>query len=367
MKLYNYIMDNICGIVLRVSYPTMGDTASIEILGKTMLEWVRFSLGDSFCDSVAYSDNTPLPLLVRPYVKRDSDYTVVLYSDTPLISRKTVLDAVSVLKQKDLNVLKMTRGYVFKTSFLLGVDRIYSENPYYFDEEDFMTAFNFKQVALVSDALKNRIISYHMNQGVQFDDSASTVVGCDVIIAKGVRIGSGNIIKGKTIIKEHARIGNHNTIDNSIIEGGAFVESSYVLSSIVGSFSTVGPNAYIRPGSHIGSNCRIGNFVEIKNSEIGDGTKIAHLTYVGDAKVGSNCNLGCGVVIANYDGKNKHKTVIGDGAFIGSNCNLIAPIKIGDNAFVAAGSTITDAVPDNALAIARERQIIKPDWRNKND
>ncbi len=305
-------MDNICGIVLKVSYPNMGDTSVIEILGKTMMEWVCFSLGDNFCGSVAYSDSTPLPILVRPYVKKDTDYTVVLFSDTPLISRKTVLDAVSVLKLKDLNVLKMTRGYVFKTQFLLGVDRIYSENPYYFDEEDFMTAFNFKQVALVSDALRNRIISYHMNQGVQFDDIASTFVGCDVIIAKGVHIGPGNIIKGKTIIKEHARIGSHNTIDDSVIESGAF------------------------------------------------------LTYVGDAEVGSSCNLGCGVVIANYDGKNKHKTVIGDNAFIGSNCNLIAPLNVGDGAFVAAGSTITDSVPENALAIARERQIVKPDWRNKN-
>lgn len=359
-------MDNICGVVLRVSYPNMGDTSAIEILGKTMMEWVCFALGDGFCGSVAYSDSTPLPILVRPYVKKDSDYTVILFSDTPLISRKTVLDAVSVLKLKDLNVLKMTRGYVFKTQFLLGVDRIYSENPYYFDEEDFMTAFNFKQVALVSDALRNRIISYHMNQGVQFDDIASTFIGCDVIIAKGVRIGPGNIIKGKTIIKEHVRIGSHNTIDDSVLESGVSVESSYVLSSIIGSYTNVGPNAYIRPGSKIGENCRIGNYVEIKNSVIGDKTKIAHLTYVGDAEVGSSCNLGCGVVIANYDGKNKHKTIIGDNAFIGSNCNLIAPINIGNGAFVAAGSTITEGVPENALAIARERQVIKPEWRNKN-
>lgn len=360
--MYNYAMDNICGIVLRVSYPNMGDTSNIEILGKTMIEWVCFSLGDSFCDSVAYSDNVPLPLLVRPYIKKDSEYTVILYSDTPLITRKTVLDAVSVLKQKQLNVLKMTRGYVFKTAFLLGVDKIYSENPFYFDEEDFMTAFNFKQVALVSDVLKNRIISYHMNQGVQFDDPASTFVGCDVIIAKGVRVGAGNIIKGKTIIKERAKLGRGNTLDNSVVCEGAFIENSYVLSSMIGKNSNVGPNAYIRPNSIIGEGCRIGDFVEIKNSNIGDRTKIAHLTYVGDATIGKECNLGCGVVVANYDGKSKHKTVVGDGAFIGSNSNLIAPVTVGDKAFVAAGSTITDDIPEKALAIARERQAIKPNW-----
>lgn len=355
-------MDNICGIVLKVSYPNMGDTSAIEVLGKTMLEWVSFSLGGSYCDSVVYSDNVPLPLLVRPYVKRDTDYTVVLYSDTPLITRKTVLDAISVLKQKDLNVLKMTRGFVFKTQFLLAVDKLYSENPYYFDEEDFMTAFNFKQVALVSDALKNRILSYHMNQGVQIDDPASTFIGCDVIIAKGVRIGAFNIIKGKTVIKERVRLGSRNTIDGSVVEEGAFIESSFIAGSFIGKHTTVGPNAYLRPGTIIGDDCRIGDFVEIKSSLIGAGTKIAHLTYVGDATVGKHCNLGCGVVIANYDGKNKHKTVIGDDAFIGSNSNLIAPVNIGDEAFVAAGSTVTDDVPPKALAIARERQIIKPDW-----
>lgn len=360
--MYNKIMDNICGIVLKVSYNNMGDTSTIEILGKTMLEWVCFSLGDSNCETVAYSDSVPLPILVRPYINRESDYTVILYSDTPLITRKTVLDAISVLKQKELNVLKMTRGYVFKTAFLLAIDKVYSETPYYFDEEDFMTAFNFKQVALVSDALKNRILSYHMNQGVQFEDPSSTFVGCDVIIGKGVKIGQGNIIKGKTIIKDHARIGSRNTIDNSVICENAFIESSYILSSVVGQNTTVGPNAYLRPGSVIGSDCRIGDFVEIKNSKIGDKTKIAHLTYVGDATVGKDCNLGCGVVVANYDGKAKYRTTIGDGAFIGSNCNLIAPLNVGDGAFIAAGSTITDEVPDKALAIARERQIIKPNW-----
>lgn len=355
-------MDDICGIILKVSYPNMGDTSAIEILGKPMLEWVRFSLGGSYHDSIPYSDSVPLPILVKPYVRRESEYTVILYSDTPLITRKTVLDAVAITKQKQLNVLKMTRGYVIRTAFLLGAEKLYGENPYYFDEEDFMTAFNFKQVALVSEALKNRIITYHMNQGVQFDDPSSTFVGCDVIIAKGVRIGPGNIIKGKTVIKERAVIGTRNTIDASIIGEGVFVESSYVLSSSVGAGTSVGPNAYLRPGSEIGSECRIGDFVEIKNSTIGDRTKIAHLSYVGDAKVGGGCNIGCGVVVANYDGKVKNTTIIGEGAFIGSNSNLIAPVTIGDGAFIAAGSTITDEVPSKALAIARARQIVKTDW-----
>lgn len=149
---------NICGIILKVSYPTLEDTSSIEILGKPMLDWVSFALGESYCGSVVNSDGLPLPVLVRPYLIKESEYTVVLYSDTPLITRKTVLDAVTALKQNDLNALKMTRGYVFRTQYLLSIDKLPPISPYYFDEEDFMTAFNYKQIGMLTDALKNRII-----------------------------------------------------------------------------------------------------------------------------------------------------------------------------------------------------------------
>ncbi|HOB35594.1 MAG TPA: DapH/DapD/GlmU-related protein, partial [Bacillota bacterium] len=131
----------------------------------------------------------------------------------------------------------------------------------------------------------------------------------------------------------------------------------------IGDNSVVGPFAYIRPGSNIGSAVRVGDFVEIKNSEIGDGTKVPHLAYVGDAKIGSNSNIGCGVITANYDGKKKNPTYIGNNVFVGCNTNLVAPVKIEDGAYIAAGSTITEDVPAQALAIARSRQTVKPDWR----
>ena len=127
----------------------------------------------------------------------------------------------------------------------------------------------------------------------------------------------------------------------------------------------MGPFAYIRPNCCVGQNVKVGDFVEIKNSSIGDGTKLAHLTYVGDADVGQNINFGCGTVVVNYDGKNKHRTVIEDNAFIGCNTNLVSPVKVGKNAYTAAGSTITEDVPADTLAIARARQVVKDNWKRK--
>ena len=131
--------------------------------------------------------------------------------------------------------------------------------------------------------------------------------------------------------------------------------------------TTVGPFAYIRPNCNVGKNVRVGDFVELKNSNIGDGTKISHLTYVGDSDVGQNINFGCGTVTVNYDGKKKYRTVIEDNAFIGCNTNLVAPVKVGKGAYTAAGSTITEDVPENSLAIARERQVVKENWTLKKD
>ena len=360
--------EKISGIILKVSYPSMGDTSTIEILGKTMLDWVALSLGESSYSVVNYSDNVALPLLVKPYVNTESDFTVILYSDTPLITRKTVLDAVCCLEQSDNNVLKLTRGYVFRTQFLLSCEKIYTENHQYFDEEDFLTAFSFKQAAMVGDALKNRILSYHMSRGVQIEDPTSTFIGCDVVIGKGVVVASNNTLKGETIVKDGAKLGRGNMIDGCIIDEGAYIAESQLFESYVGKNTTVGPFAYLRPKTLVGDDCRIGDFVEIKNSVVGSRTKIAHLSYVGDAEIGQNCNIGCGVVFANYDGKTKKRSRVGDSVFVGSNANLIAPIEVQSGAYIAAGSTLTDDVPMDALAIARARQVIKPDWaKNKEE
>ena len=144
------------------------------------------------------------------------------------------------------------------------------------------------------------------------------------------------------------------------------INASQANKSVIGSHTTVGPFAYVRPNSKIGDHVRVGDFVEIKNSAIGDGTKISHLTYVGDSDVGKNINFGCGTVTVNYDRSKKYRTVIEDNAFIGCNTNLIAPVRVGEGAYIAAGSTITDDIPAMALSIARARQQNKKDWASKH-
>ena len=150
-----------------------------------------------------------------------------------------------------------------------------------------------------------------------------------------------------------------NVIENSVVGKGSEVISSHVFDSVIGQNVKVGPNAHLRPNSTIENNCRIGNFVEIKNATIGAGTKIAHLTYVGDATVGKNCNIGCGVVFVNYNGKTKNKIVVGDNVFIGSNCNLIAPLNIESNVYICAGTTVTQDLLENDFVIGRVRQEVK--------
>lgn len=146
---------------------------------------------------------------------------------------------------------------------------------------------------------------------------------------------------------------------------GCEVMQSVGIQSTIGKNNHVGPFAYIRPGCCVGDGCKIGDFVELKNAQIGNGTKAAHLTYIGDATVGDGVNFGCGTVVVNYDGTKKYRTVIEDGAFIGCNSNLVSPVTVKKGAYTAAGSTITDEVPENALAIARARQVNKENWKDR--
>ena len=205
----------------------------------------------------------------------------------------------------------------------------------------------------------------YIENGVVFIDTNSAWIDDGVVIGSGTVIEPNVMIKGDTVIGENVTIGFCSEIVNSKIGDNVTIKHSVITDSTIGKGTNVGPFAYVRPNCVVGENVKIGDFVEIKNSNIDDGTKLAHLTYVGDADVGKNINFGCGTVVVNYDGKQKHRTVIGDYAFIGCNTNLVSPVKVGKNAFTAAGSTITEDVPDNALAVARERQTVKEDWVTK--
>ena len=175
----------------------------------------------------------------------------------------------------------------------------------------------------------------------------------------------GTILRGETAVGCGCTIGPNAVVRDCVIGDETEINASQVNESTIGSRTHVGPFAYVRPGCAIGDDIKVGDFVELKNSTIGEGTKISHLTYVGDSDVGGHVNFGCGTVTVNYDGTSKFRTVIGDHAFIGCNTNLVAPVRVGEGAYTAAGSTITDEVPADSLAIARTRQTVKKQWAAK--
>ncbi|MBU5454711.1 bifunctional UDP-N-acetylglucosamine diphosphorylase/glucosamine-1-phosphate N-acetyltransferase GlmU [Caproiciproducens sp. MSJ-32] len=218
------------------------------------------------------------------------------------------------------------------------------------------------QLAEAEEILRNRINLMHMNNGVTLIDPKSTYIGIDVEIDRDTVIYPNNVLEGNTKIGKGVTIYPNSRISNSEIDDFVEIQASVILDSKIGKGTTVGPFAYIRPETKIGNNARIGDFVEIKKSNIGNNTKVSHLTYIGDASVGENCNFGCGTVVVNYDGKVKHKTEIGNNSFIGCNTNLVSPVKIADNTYIAAGSTITNDVNEGELAVARARQVNIPGW-----
>ncbi|OFI06582.1 bifunctional protein GlmU [Clostridium acetireducens DSM 10703] len=223
------------------------------------------------------------------------------------------------------------------------------------------------QLSQAEKIMRKRINEMHMNNGVTIINPESTYIECRVKIEQDTIIYPGNVIQGNTLIKKNCVLYPNSRIKDSTIGENSTIQSSVILDSHVGNNTTVGPFAYIRPESIIGNNVRIGDFVEIKKSSIGDGTKVSHLTYIGDAEIGNECNFGCGTVVVNYDGKVKTKTIVGDNSFIGCNTNLISPVKVNNDTYIAAGSTITDDVPKGALAIARAKQVNKEGWVAKKD
>jgi bifunctional UDP-N-acetylglucosamine pyrophosphorylase / glucosamine-1-phosphate N-acetyltransferase len=214
--------------------------------------------------------------------------------------------------------------------------------------------------------LKKRINERHMRNGVSIIDPDNTYISDEVVIGQDTVIYPGTTIYGKSVIGKDCVIGPNTEIVHCSIGNGNEIKQSVVAQSEIGNDVKIGPFSHIRPLSTIADDVKIGNFVEVKKSTFGKGSKASHLSYLGDAEIGENVNIGCGSITVNYDGKNKFLTKIEDGAFIGCNTNLIAPVTVGKEAFVAAGSTITDDVPASALSIARSRQTNKENYVKKN-
>ena len=220
-------------------------------------------------------------------------------------------------------------------------------------------------LAYAENVMRNRINTKYMLAGVTLVDPTNTYIAPNAVIGRDTTIYPNVTIKSNTIIGEDCQIKPNSYLENVQIGNGVKVISSTISDSKIGDYTSVGPYSHIRNNCELGKNVRVGNFVELKNTIYGDGSKTAHLSYLGDTEVGSNTNIGCGTITVNYDGKNKYKTKIGSDAFIGCNSNLIAPLEIGDGAVVAAGTTVTENAPDDALVIARVKQENKVGYAKK--
>lgn len=233
--------------------------------------------------------------------------------------------------------------------------------------EEMMGPNDRVQLAQTEAYLRQQINRKWMLEGVTIVDPATTYIGTQVIIGRDTTIYPGTFLNGKTVIGEDCVIGPYTRIIDSTIGNGTEIQFSQIVGATIGPENQVGPYAYIRPGTVSDASVKFGDFVEVKNCRIASGSKVPHLTYLGDADVGANVNIGAGTITCNYDGVNKHRTVIKDNVFVGSNANLVAPVTVGAGATIAAGSTITHDVPDGALAVARSRQEIKTHWRSPKD
>ncbi len=322
----------------------------------------------------------------------EADNIIMLSDDAPLITSATINMALENHKEsgREATVLSVNKDemecyreiYIFKADILKSIltkdnQEVSSprdivkelikcaytvESVYMANTSELIKVDSRRQLAKCTGIMKERINDRHMDNDVTLEDPNNIYIGPEVIIGRNTIIEPNVFLKGKTIIGEDCFIGNGTNIENSEISKGVLIENTHIHDSFVDEGAHLGPFAYVRPGSKIGKNVRIGDFVEIKNSNIGDNTKISHLTYVGDADVGEHVNFGCGSVLVNYDSVDKHRSVIEDYAFIGCNTNLVSPVTIGKRAYTAAGSTITNDIPEEALGISRVRQTNKEGW-----
>jgi bifunctional UDP-N-acetylglucosamine pyrophosphorylase/glucosamine-1-phosphate N-acetyltransferase len=230
------------------------------------------------------------------------------------------------------------------------------------DADEIASVNDLVQLAEVEQIMRLRICRHWALRGVTIVDPSHTYIGLEVQIGSDTLVLPGSTLEGRTVIGEDCVIGPHSRLQDVVVGSRVKVEQSVIVGSHIGDEASIGPFAYVRPGSRIGPRVKIGDFVEIKNSHIDEDSKVSHLAYVGDARIGKRVNVGCGVITVNYDGTNKHQTMVEDDAFVGSNVNLIAPVRIGTGGYVCAGSTITDDVPPDGFAIARGKQLTKQDY-----
>ena len=228
-----------------------------------------------------------------------------------------------------------------------------------------LPVFGLETLAELEPLFRERIVRRHIQNGVRILDPSAVYIDPRVRVGRGTALLPGTILRGESAIGCGCEIGPQAMVDGCQVGDGVTINASQVTGSTLADGCDVGPYAHVRPGCQVGPKCHVGAFVQLKNCVLGEGTKMSHLTYVGDADVGSGVNFGCGTVTTNYDGFEKHRCVIGDKAFIGCNTNLVAPVTVGEGSYIAAGATITKDVPADALAVARAKQENKEGWARR--
>jgi bifunctional UDP-N-acetylglucosamine pyrophosphorylase / glucosamine-1-phosphate N-acetyltransferase len=351
----------------------------------------------------------------------ETDYTIVICADTPLITEIELSKMFKLMDQNNVNAVvasfrtdkptgygrivksgnefgltiveekdadleiktiqEVNSGlYIFKTSFLINhigalnsnnksnefyLTDIFSNdhkvmNIHFSDKDIFLGVNNLEQLEKATKILRKKKIEMLRNNGVRFIDSDSVYIDDSVNIGAGSTVYPNIVIEGNTSIGENVIIDTGCVIRNSIINENVSLKSySHLENAIVHENCVVGPFARLRPGSELNKDVKVGNFVEIKKSTLMEGAKVSHLSYVGDAEIGEGTNIGCGFITCNYDGVKKHKTIIGSNCFVGSDTQMIAPVEVGNDSFVASGSTINQSMPEGSFAISRGRQITK--------
>lgn len=278
----------------------------------------------------------------------------LLYNDTPLVTEKEIKNLKESVLRGEAAGYRIGSGYVKKA----GTDNSYLMEPPF----KVLKVFNSESFTSVLQAKRYEIIDKHVEAGVIIHDPMNVHIDINVTIGKGTVIYPFNALRGNTKIGENVIVFSYNDLTDTSVGDGTDIRAVFAVSAKIGKKCTMGPFAVLRKGAIVGNACRVGDFVEIKNSTLEDDVKAAHLAYVGDSYVGANTNVGCGVVFANYDGKVKRSVIVGKDVFIGCNTNLVAPLEVQDGAYIAAGSTVTQNVPGNALCIARARQVVKNEW-----
>lgn len=322
---------------------------NVDVLGR--------KLGDYIYNNI--SDYEKINSLSEINADIDCKYLGVFYNYMPLMTDVVVEEVLEYLAEDGNKCLSVGDGFVCTKDCFKDIDLDNMEIKFQYSGLESMTCNDNISFPDIYQELSYINIDKALENGALIYDRVGVYIDNDVVIEENAVIYPNVTIKGNSVIESGAILRSGTVIENSIIKSGANILSSYIYDSKIGENTTVGPCSLIRANSDIGKNIRIGDFVEIKNSKLDEGCKAAHLTYVGDAELGKRVNLGCGTVFANYNGKIKQKTFVGDDAFIGSNTNLVAPVKVGNKAFTAAGSTVTDDVPDDTLCIARSRQVHK--------